>query len=154
MTNVIQLTEIVRAWTDVFSTRTMHVWTRYVKATGLSMPQFGILMHLYYRHTSGVSDIGEHMQISAAAASQLVDKLVQSGLLERIEDTNDRRARVLSLSPKGRALIESGIGERSRWVDEVVADLTPEEYEVVAAAMLSLTRAASRLDVSAKNFEK
>ena len=105
-----------------------------------------------YRHTSGVSDIGEHMQISAAAASQLVDKLVQSGLLDRIEDINDRRARLLSLSPKGRALIvgvdtrpcgASGIGERSCWVDEVVA-----------AAMLALTRAASRLDVSVKNFDK
>ena len=145
MTDTVELTKIVRQWMDVFTTRSMHAWTRYVKATGLSMPQFGILMNLYYRHTSGVSDISGHMDISAAAASQLVDKLVQAGLLERAEDPSDRRAKLLTLSDKARALIESGIETRSSWVDEMIADLSPDEYETVVAALGTLTRAASRL---------
>ena len=146
MTNLTQLTEIVRVWTDLFTTHSMHAWTRYVKASGLSMPQFGILMNLFYRHTCGVSDLSEHMDISAAAASQLVDKLVHSGLLERIEAPNDRRAKVLSLSPEGLGMIETGIKARSVWVDDLVAALNPDEYEVVATALSLLTRAASRLD--------
>ena len=145
MTDSIELTRTVRQWMDVFSTRSMHAWTRFVKSTGLSMPQFGILMNLYYRHTIGVSDISDHMEISAAAASQLVEKLVQAGLLERAEDPNDRRARLLTLSEKGRALIESGIETRSSWVDELIVDLSPDEFATVAAALETLTRAASRL---------
>ena len=152
MTDAVQLTETVRQWMDVFATRSMHAWTRYVKASGLSMPQFGILMNLHYQHSCGVSDISERMDISPAAASQLVEKLVQSGLLERIEDPNDRRAKLLSLSPRGRALIESGLEARSNWVDELTAALTPDEYETVAAALSSLTRAASRLEM--KKTEK
>ena len=147
MTDSIELTQTVRQWMDVFTTRSMHAWTRYVKASGLSMPQFGILMNLYYRHTCGVSDISERMEISAAAASQLVDKLVQAGLLERAEDPSDRRAKLLTLSVKGRALIDSGLATRSSWVDELIADLSPEEYATVAAALETMTRAAGRLAV-------
>ena len=145
MTDPIELTQTVRQWMDVFTTRSMHAWTHFVKSTGLSMPQFGILMNLYYRHTCGVSDISARMEISAAAASQLVEKLVQAGLLERAEDPNDRRAKLLTLSDKGRALIESGIETRSSWVDELIAELSPDEYERVAAALETLSRAASRL---------
>ena len=146
MTNSVELTAVIRKWVDVFTTRSMHDWTRYVKASGLSMPQFGILMNLHYRHTCGVSDISDHMEISAAAASQLVEKLVQSGLLERQEDPADRRAKLLTLSTRGLALIETGIEARSRWVDELVSMLTPAEYEQVAAALGTLTQVAGRLE--------
>jgi len=146
MTNPVEITATARKWVDVFTTRSMHDWTRYVKASGLSMPQFGILMNLYHRHTCGVSDISEHMEISPAAASQLVDKLVQSGLLERQEDPLDRRAKLLTLSIRGKALIETGLAARSRWVDELVATLTPAEYELVAAALGTLTQALDRLE--------
>jgi DNA-binding MarR family transcriptional regulator len=147
MINSLELTKIVRQWMDVFTTRSMHAWTRYVKASGLSMPQFGILMNLYYRHTCGVSDISDRMEISAAAASQLVEKLVQAGLLERAEDPSDRRAKLLTLSDKGRALIESGNAKRSDWVDELIDSLEPQEFETVAAALDTLTRAASRIEI-------
>ncbi len=147
MINSVQLTEIVRQGMDVFATRSIRAWTRYVKSTGLSMPQFGILMNLHYRHSCGVSDISDRMDISAAAASQLVEKLVQSGLLERAEDPSDRRAKLLTLSAQGQALIESGLEARSSWVDDLTAALTPDEYESVAAALGALTRAASRLEM-------
>jgi DNA-binding MarR family transcriptional regulator len=147
MINTIELTDILRKWMDVFTTRSMHAWTLYVKASGLSMPQFGILMNLYYRQTCSVSDISDRMQISVGAASQLVEKLVQNGLLERAEDPADRRAKLLTLSTKGRTLIESGNATRSRWMDELVANLSLDEYDTVAAALDTLTNAASRLEI-------
>jgi len=146
MTDIDQLTGIIRQWAEVFTAHSMHAWTRYVRASGLSMSQFGILMRLHYQHSCGVSEISEQMDVSAAAASQLVDKLVQGGLLERAEDPSDRRAKLLTLSARGLALIESGIEARSSWADELVAALNPGEYETVAAALSALTRAASRLE--------
>ena len=50
------------------------------------MPQFFLLMHLRHHEHCGISDLSEHMEITNAAASQLVDKLVQAGLLVRVED--------------------------------------------------------------------
>lgn len=142
-----QLTDVVRQWVEVFTIRSMHAWTQYVKASGLSMPQFGILMNLHHRQTCSVSNISDQMEITAAAASQLVDKLVQNGFLMRAEDPKDRRSKVLTLSPKGRNLIENGIQARLGWVDELVTGLTPEEYDSVSAALNSLTLAANRLEI-------
>jgi DNA-binding MarR family transcriptional regulator len=146
MTSSPQLTETIRQAMDVFTTRSMHEWSRYVKTTGLSMPQFGILMHLYYRSSCGISHLSEHLDVSAPAASQLVDRLVQHGLLERVEDPHDRRAKQLTLTPKGRTLIETGIVERTRWVDELVQSLAPGEYEEMASALAALTEAVRRLE--------
>ena len=147
MINSIELTDIVRQWVEIFTMHSMHAWTHYVKTSGLSMPQFGILMNLKNHPTCSVSNVSERMDISAAAASQLVDRLVQNGLLERTEDLNDRRVKVLTLTPKGRAFIDDGIEARLSWVHELVASMTPDEYETVGAALNSLTNAAKRLEI-------
>ncbi len=143
MTDLVQLTAILRGWTEIFTTRSMHAWSRYVKASGLSMPQFGILMELYYHRSRSVSDISDKMDISPAAASQLVDKLVQSSLLLRTEDPVDRRGKLLELSDKGRELIERGVEARSTWVEELVTSLPPEDYDAISSALSALTLAAS-----------
>lgn len=118
----------------------------FAKTTGLSMPQFGILMQLHYRRDCGVSDLSERFDITNAAASQLVDKLVQSGLIQREEDPSDRRAKLLNLTEKGRELIQQGMEERYRWVDQLAAKLTPEERSRVAEALEIMTQTARELD--------
>jgi DNA-binding MarR family transcriptional regulator len=143
-----ELTEAIRQLIDVITTRSMRERAHFVKASGLSMPQFGILMHLYYSNNCGISHLGEHMDISAPAASQLVDRLVQHGLVERTEDPNDRRAKQLTLTPKGRELIETGLTARTRWVDELVKSLKPEDYDQVAATLSKLTEAVRELEQS------
>jgi DNA-binding MarR family transcriptional regulator len=146
MQNPTQIVQIIRQWMDVFMHRSMSDWSRYVKSTGLSMPQFSILMQLHYRGQCGLSDISERMDISGAAASQLVDRLVVSGLVERAEDPADRRAKHIALSPKGEALIAASIEERLRWVEQLALTLTPEEQEEVGQALETLVEAAGRAE--------
>ena len=81
-----------------------------------------------------------------AAASQLVEKLVQSELIERMEAPNDRRAKQLSLSKKGAKLVEQGIEERHRWMDELAGDISAEESGLVVEALEILIRAAGHLE--------
>jgi DNA-binding MarR family transcriptional regulator len=131
VTSSSKLTETIRQWMDVFTTRSIHDMTRYVKASGFSMPLFGILMHLYYRKSSSVSYLSEYLDVSVAAASQMVDRLVVGGLVERTEEPNNRRSKHLTLTHKGRALIEKGLTIRHTWVDEVVDRLSTEESRQV-----------------------
>ncbi len=125
---------------------TMRERVHFAKATGLSMPQFGILMQLHYRKDCGVSDISERFDITSAAASQLVEKLVQGGLILREEDPNDRRAKLLNLTEKGKQFIQKGVEERYRWVDQLAAKLTPEERTKVHEALQIMTQAAKELE--------
>jgi MarR family transcriptional regulator, organic hydroperoxide resistance regulator len=146
MTKEIQFTQSLRAWMDVFLQRSMGNWWRFARSTGLSMPQFSLMMQMYHRGACGMSGLSERFEITPAAASQLVDKLVQSGFIKREEDPSDRRAKLLNLTDKGRQLIEQGIEERFRWVDELAGRLTPEERVQMADALDLMTRAARDLE--------
>ncbi len=146
MTDKLQFSHTLRAWMDAFMHRSMRGWSHFAKSTGLSMPQFSILMQLHHKGPCGMSAIGERFDISAAAASQLVEKLVQSGHLERAEDPSDRRAKLLTLSAKGNELIKQGIEERYRWLDDLVLTLSVEDQRKTADALEILTKAAQQLD--------
>jgi DNA-binding MarR family transcriptional regulator len=140
-----ELPETIRQWMDVFTTRSIHDMTRYVKASGLSMPLFGILMHLYYRKSSTVSFLSEYLAVSVPAASQMVDRLVQSGLVERTEEPNNRRSKHLTLTRKGRSLIEKGLATRHTWVDEAVDHLSADESKQVEQGLDILGRCLRQL---------
>ena len=146
MTKQTQFDKSIRAWMDVFMHRSMRGWWRYAKSTGLSMPQFSILMQLHHKGPCGMSGISEGYDITPAATSQLVDKLVHSELIQRVEDPADRRAKQLSLTDKGRELVLKGIQERYRWVEEMEAKLTLEQRSQISEALDLMTRIGQELD--------
>src|SRR6266496_1512761 len=141
-----QLTQTIRQFMDIAMHHSMRERSHFAKAIGLSIPQFGILMQLHYRGNCGITDIGDRFDITSAAASQLVDKLVQSGLIQREEDPHDRRAKLLNLTDKGKELIQQGIEERYRWVDQLAEKLTAEERAQVSEAFSTITHAARELE--------
>jgi DNA-binding MarR family transcriptional regulator len=146
MPKTLQISQSLRAWMDAFMHRSMREWGRFAKSTGLTMPQFSVLMQLHHKGPCGMSEISERFDVTPAAASQLVEKLVQAGYIERTEDPSDRRAKLLSLSPSGARLIEQGIAERYRWMDNLVKTLSPEEQAKVSEALEVLTRAAQSVE--------
>jgi DNA-binding MarR family transcriptional regulator len=139
-------TPAIRGWMDVFMHRSMHSWVHFAKSIGLSMPQFSVLMQLHHRGNCGIGDISERFDITSAAASQMVEKLVQNGLIHREEDPQDRRAKRLNLTDKGRHLIQKATEERYRWVDQLAEQLTVEEREKVSDALNIMTEAARKME--------
>ncbi len=146
MTKPPQISQSLRAWMDVFMHRSMRGWIHFAKSTGLTMSQFSILMQLHHKGPCGLSAISERFDITAAAASQLVDKLAQAGYLDREENPADRRAKQLKLSAKGLKLVKEGIQERYRWMEELTANLSAEEQKKVSEALDILTHAAQAMD--------
>ena len=146
MSKSVQFTQAIRSWMDIFMNRSMRGWGRFAKSAGLSMPQFGLLMQMHHKGDCGMSEVSERFDITPAAASQLVDKLVQGGLVQRVEDPNDRRAKLLNLTDKGKELIQQGIQERYRWVDELGSKLSAEERTQISEALNIMTRVAQDLE--------
>jgi DNA-binding MarR family transcriptional regulator len=71
----------------------------------ISMAQLKGLLTLATHSNSTVSQFAEMLRIGRSAASLLIDRLVQDGLVERAEDTEDRRRAVLRLSRRGEELV-------------------------------------------------
>jgi len=146
MTEESQFLQIVQKWMDVFMHRSMRGWSLFVKTTGLSMPQFSILMQLHHKGACGMSEISERFEVTPAAASQLVDKLVQNGYIIREEDPHDRRAKLLNITDKGQDLIQQGIEERYQWMDQLSGRLTEAERIQVSEALDILTRTVQDME--------
>jgi DNA-binding MarR family transcriptional regulator len=136
--------EVLGEWAEVFMHRSFRDFKHFMDDAGLSPSQVNALMRLYHGSLCGVSDIGGHLGISNAAASQMVERLVQMGLLERTEDRQDRRHRQLKLTEQGRALVERGIGARRLWMESLTANLTLEQQAMIAEALSMLTETARK----------
>ena len=140
------LSDVIRDWSEAFMRNSGRDFRRFMTDSSLSFSQVNILMRLFHRGEGGISEIGGEMGITNAAASQVIDKLVNLGLIGRSEDPVDRRAKQLVLTEKGRDLVSQAIEARSRWVEGLTASLEPEQQEKIISALTLLTDAARQMD--------
>ena len=117
---------------------------QFMHDTGLSRPQIHALLHIYHAGECHVSEMSALSDSSPAAASQLVERLVQQGLVQRTEDAADRRIRKLRLTGKGLALINRGVAA-NRFLADLMAALTPGQRETVHTALGYLAHAGRHM---------
>jgi DNA-binding MarR family transcriptional regulator len=141
-----RFTSVLREWAEVFMRQSMHEFVRLSKQSGISLPQLSVLFRLYHGGSCGVSDISDRSGVSNAAASQMIDRLVQQGLLERAEDPSDRRGKIITLTGQGRLMVEESIEARRRWIEHLTVALTIQDQEAIAASLQTLTQAARLLE--------
>lgn len=121
-------------WIEISMRRSMRNFIHYARESGLSMSQFGVMFHLSRKRSSGVTDLGEHLGVTSAAASQLLERLVQQGLILRTEDPHDRRVKQIVLTDKGCQVLEEGIRARQDWLADLSANLSNAEKEQIIEA--------------------
>ena len=140
------LNQVLHQWTEVFMRRSFRDFKRFIDDAGLSPAQAAALMRLYHCEACGVSELAGHVGFTRPAASQMIERLVQQGLLTRAEDPRDRRGKQVTLTPKGRALVEAGIAARRQWLEQITRSLSPAEQETIAGALTLLAEAAQKLE--------
>ena len=145
MTETNPFTVALREWAEVFMRRSMQDFSQFLRDNGLSMPQASALFRLYDGGGCGVSDMANHLDVTSAAASQMIDRLVQQGLLKRSEHPRDRRIKQVTLTPAGRVLAERSIKAHQAWIDGLAAALTAEEQAKMATMLQRLVEAANQV---------
>lgn len=119
----------------------------FLHETGLSRPQVHALLYIYHAGECQISEIGSLTGSSAPAASQLVDRLVQQGWVERSEDPQNRRVKKLRLTEKSLKLISQGVAS-NHFLRELMARLTANQRETVRAALGYLAEAGEQIHAS------
>jgi DNA-binding MarR family transcriptional regulator len=125
----------------------MHDFMRFARRWGLSMAQLNVLMRLYYHGGCEISGLLPLLEVSKAAAGQLVERMEQQGLVERAPAPHDRRARLVTLSAHGRELVEASIAARQAWLGRLVQSLPQDEQAEIARSLARLAAEAEKLDV-------
>ena len=93
-------------------TRIMAGLARTLRDEELTIAQIAALHLIDQARSMRAMALSDSVGLSPSAASRMIDSLVQRGLLERTEDGDDRRAKVLSLTSAGRSFLDRISEER------------------------------------------
>ena len=139
-------TDIMSQWTQLFMRRSMRDFHEFMRNWGLSMPQVTTIFRLHYRGGCGVSDVAQHLGVSNAAASQMLDRLEQHELVDRVAHPADRRVRMVQLTQRGHSLVEQGVAARMQWISELTRMFSAEQQQMIMTALAALTDAARQME--------
>jgi DNA-binding MarR family transcriptional regulator len=150
MPNADPVVILLQEWLGMIMRRSMRSLVLFLKENDLSMSQIGALFQIN-RGRSNVSDLGEGLGISIAAASQMLERLVQQELVLRTEDPQDRRVKHLTLTDKGCRIVQKSVQARQGWLVDLVSMLSASEKEKIAAAVKSMIDKTNQLDQRAES---
>src|SRR6201992_688427 len=129
--------------------KAMRALTRYaavgIEETGLGDSDFRVLEVLLHKGPLPVNTIGPMVDLTPGSISIAVDRLFAKGLVTRVESTEDRRVRIVALTPRGKDLIVSAFRKHSRQMKRVFSGLSPEELRALEVALKKLGKQAAAL---------
>jgi DNA-binding MarR family transcriptional regulator len=108
------------------------------RAPWLSVPQFRALVYLSRQERPSLSDVAEHLGLTAPSTSVMVGGLVSRGLVTRQVCPDDRRRVTLALTPVGQDTMESAYKMTEGRLAERLSELQEPERAVVVQAMEAL----------------
>ena len=129
--------------------KAMRALTKYAAAgieeTGLGLSDFAVLEVLLHKGPLPVNTIGPIVDLTPGSISTAVDRLFAKGLVSRVESAEDRRVRIVALTPRGKSLIDSAFRKHSGQMRKAFAELSPEELRGLEAALKKVGKRAATL---------
>src|SRR3984885_8801502 len=127
----------------------MRALTRYgaagIEETGLGLSDFGVLEALLHKGPLPVNTIGPIVDLTPGSISIAVDRLFEKGLVTRVESSEDRRVRIVALTPRGKDLIVSAFRKHSGQMKRVFSELSPEELRALEESLKKIGKRAAAL---------
>lgn len=119
---------------------------------GLKVVDYSILMLVASNPEVNQKQLGEALDISAPNMAITLDRLVESGWVERVRSTQDRRAMLIHLTTAGRALVKRAEAIAATMEEGTLAALSPAERALLVELLLKvgLKQAARRRGVRAE----
>jgi MarR family 2-MHQ and catechol resistance regulon transcriptional repressor len=129
--------------------KAMRALARYAAAgieeTGLGLSDFGVLEALLHKGPLPVNTIGPIVDLTPGSISIAVDRLFAKGLVSRVESGEDRRVRIVALTPAGRDLIVPAFRKHAGQMRKVFSELSPEELLSLEVALKKAGKRAAAL---------
>jgi len=91
---------------------------------GFSKSRYRILRYLQYRDEVNMSEVQGYLFISGPTLTELVDGLVQDGLVQRVRDRGDRRMVFLRLTAPGKEVCREVVAFRCACLAEALGGET------------------------------
>lgn len=135
------------------SKQRLRVWLRLLRATRFiegeirerlrremdtTLPRFDVMAALERAdRPMTMTELSRYLMVSNGNVTGIIDRLVDDGLVSRVQRDEDRRSSVIALTEAGRSTFSEMADAHERWVDEL---LSPIGMEDAAEAIDILTR--------------
>ena len=107
---------------------------------GITVGQSFILFDLLINECSNLKDIATRVQLDSPAVTGFIDRLVKENLVERKEDSYDRRSLCISLTDKGKKLVEEIIPIAQQFNLQIKDILMPGDWEIFERSLKRLEK--------------
>jgi DNA-binding MarR family transcriptional regulator len=139
--------EELRLWLRLLTCTTLiegEVRGRLRQRFDVTLPRFDLMAQLD-KAPDGMtlSEVSKRMMVSNGNVTGLVERLVESGHLDRRTSETDRRVQVIRLTKLGRAEFRKMAAEHETWIADLFADLTPKDVRELMR-LLAKTKASAQ----------
>ncbi|WP_119421408.1 MarR family winged helix-turn-helix transcriptional regulator [Desertibaculum subflavum] len=122
--------------------RVTQIYDQFLEPTGLTITQFGMLAQLKRHDGITIGGLAEKMIMDPTTLTRNLRPIERDGLVRQVPDPDDRRARQLHLTPRGRAAFEKARPAWAKAQRHMETTLGEPETEVLNAV---LDRSLARL---------
>lgn len=113
----------------------------YLNSFDLSFHQFKVLEVLYHRGDLNVSAITKLTVSTPGNITVVVKNLKKDGWIRSISDPNDKRVSILSITPKGKEVIEKVFPQHSQNLRETFDVLNDDELDTLYSLLSKVYKA-------------
>jgi DNA-binding MarR family transcriptional regulator len=118
--------------------------TEMLSGEGLTQPQFHVLRIAAKSGGISIREISDEMLVTPANMTGIIDRLESRGLIRRGSREGDRRAKIIGLTPKGKALQEKVAAEYSEFMQKSLRVLTRDEQKTLSDILVKLQEGMSQ----------
>ena len=108
---------------------------------GVSTPRSRVLAEILRLEPVRVSALATAVGIAQGTASVLVEALAREGLVDRVTDSDDRRATVITLTAEGRSRTQAWQRDYEVAAVELLSPLPEKDWPRLVAMLRALSRA-------------
>src|SRR5436190_17435068 len=112
--------------------------TRSIEASDICLSDFAVMEMLLHKGPQPVNEIGRRIELTSGAITTAVDRLESRGLVTREAHENDRRARIVRLTPKGKHEATKAFDVHKTAMDLAANELSKSERAVLIRLLKKL----------------
>jgi MarR family 2-MHQ and catechol resistance regulon transcriptional repressor len=100
---------------------------RSIAGLGLCQSDFGVMEALLHKGPLPVKALGEKVLLTSGSMTAAIDRLERRGWVMRGDDPQDRRSRIVRLTPEGRKTIQALFRTHERDMEQAARRLSEKE---------------------------
>ncbi len=116
----------------------------HIDSLGLCISDFAVLEVLLHKGDLPVNTIGKKVLLTSGSITSAIDRCQKRGFVKRMNDPDDRRVKVVRLTPRGRKFIKEAFADHKRVMEKVMSPLSQSERTTLTKLLRKLGKSINK----------